>query len=150
MCFLCHKEGQFKENYPDRKQKPNDKDGDSGDAAIAEDGYESADMLLVTTEKSENEWIMDSGFSFHMSPNRHWICDFTKVDGGKVLMGNNVVCQVEGVGSIKIKLENETVKILSDVRFVPELKRNLISLDMLDQLGYNFKAKDEISLLPKV
>lgn len=60
-----------------------------------------------------------------------------------------MVCQVEGVGSIKIKLENEIVKTFSDVRFVPELKMSSISLDMLDQLGYNFKAKDEILTVAK-
>lgn len=32
--------------------------------------------------------------------------------------------------------------ILQEVRFVPDLKRNLISLGVLDQLGYCFKSEN--------
>lgn len=65
-------------------------------------------------------------------------------------MGNDVACQVEGIGFIKLKLSNGTTKILSEVRFVPELKRNLISLGILDKLGYEFKAKRGVLSVLKV
>ena len=39
-------------------------------ATVLEDGYESDDMLVVATHSSNKQWIMDSGSSFHMTPNK--------------------------------------------------------------------------------
>jgi Pol polyprotein len=47
-------------------------------------------------------------------------------------MGNNATCKVVGVGSIQMKMFDGMVSILSDVRHVPRLKKNLISLGTLD------------------
>lgn len=33
---------------------------------------------------------------------------------------------------------------MTEVRFIPELKRNLISLGLLDQNGYTYKCEDGI------
>ena len=51
-----------------------------------------------------------------------------------MLMGNNNVCKVVGMGSVKIEMFDRTVKTLYDVRHGPRLKRNLISLGMLDSM----------------
>ena len=40
-----------------------------------------------------------------------------------------------------MKLKDETVKLLRNVRQVPHLKRNLISLGMLDSQGCEYKGK---------
>ena len=47
-------------------------------------------------------------------------------------MGNDISCKVVGIGSIQIKMFDGFVKILTDVRHVPELRKNLISLGVLD------------------
>ncbi|KAH9736371.1 hypothetical protein KPL71_018077 [Citrus sinensis] len=59
----------------------------------------------------------------------------------KVLMGNNNVCNIVGIGSVKIKMFDGTIRSLHEVRHAPRLKRNLISLGMLDSLGYFFKSR---------
>ena len=51
-------------------------------------------------------------------------------------MGNDILCKVVGTGSIRIKMFDGTVKILTDVRHVPNLRKNLISLGVLDTGGY--------------
>jgi hypothetical protein len=51
-------------------------------------------------------------------------------------MGNNISSKVVGIGSIRIKMFDGTVKILTDVRHVPDLRKNLISLGVLDRGGY--------------
>ena len=57
-----------------------------------------------------------------------------------MLMGNNAVCKVVGIGPIKIKMHDGIMRTLSDVRHIPELKKNLISLDTLDSNGCTYKA----------
>ena len=51
-------------------------------------------------------------------------------------MGNDVSCNVVGIRSIQIKMIDGTNKILTDVRHVPKLRKNIISLGVLDTNGY--------------
>jgi len=52
-------------------------------------------------------------------------------------MGNDAQCKVVGEGTIKIKTHDGIVRTLTDVRYVHELKRNLISLGTLESLQKN-------------
>ena len=56
-----------------------------------------------------------------------------------VLLGNNKACRVVDIGPIRIKMHDGLERVLQEVRYVLELKRNLI-LGMLDQIGCSFKA----------
>lgn len=64
-------------------------------------------------------------------------------------MGNNSVCLFKGVGCIKMKIFNDKVILLKDVRYIPDLKRNLISLSLLDKPGFNFCASNGELLIRK-
>ena len=46
-------------------------------------------MLTVSTNDSKEEWVMDSGFSFHITPNKDVLFDLEEFEGGRVLMANN-------------------------------------------------------------
>ncbi|KAA0062924.1 retrotransposon protein, putative, Ty1-copia subclass [Cucumis melo var. makuwa] len=50
-------------------------------------------------------------------------------------MGNNRYCEIIGVSSVLLKLSNNREVLLKGVRHVPKLKRHLISLGMIDDLG---------------
>ncbi|CAM8916933.1 unnamed protein product [Rhodiola kirilowii] len=47
-----------------------------------------------------------------------------------------------GIVSVRLRMEDGQEVLLPEVRYVPELKRNLISLGMLDKQGYTFKAEN--------
>ena len=51
--------------------------------------------------------------------------------GGRIMMGNNAVCKVIGMGNIHLKLHDGTMRLIRQVRHVPDLKRNLIYLGYL-------------------
>jgi hypothetical protein len=53
-------------------------------------------------------------------------------------MGNGIRCKIVGVGSIRIRMFDGIVRELTDVRYVPELKSNFISLGVLDSCGYKY------------
>ncbi|KAL5563946.1 hypothetical protein UlMin_033693 [Ulmus minor] len=104
---------------------------------------EFADMLLASTNGGSltNSWILDSGCTYHMCPHKEWFCTYQPCDVGTFLMGNDAICKVIGIGTVKIKMHDGLVRTLGNVRHIPELKKNLISLGTLDSLGYGFSAK---------
>ena len=58
-------------------------------------------------------------------------------------MGNGIPCKAIVVGSIRIRMFNGIVRELTDVRYVPELKSNLILLGVLDSCGYKYTMLDD-------
>ena len=76
-----------------------------------------------------------------MTPRRNLFFKYKSIDGGSVRMGNNMTCSMVGIGSIKFKMWDGTIKILAEVRHIPDLKRNLVSLGMLNKKGYSYKSK---------
>ncbi|PHT81193.1 hypothetical protein T459_14208 [Capsicum annuum] len=80
-----------------------------------------------------------------MCPNRDWFTIFESVGGGVVLMGNNTPCKVLGKGTVQIRMHDGVVRTLTDVRYVPNLKKNLISLGTLKSLGCKYKGAAAVS-----
>ena len=87
---------------------------------------------MATEDVQKSKWIINSGCTFHMSLVKSYFSDYHEYDGAMVMIGNNAVCKVIGMGNIHIKLHDGTVRLIRQVRHVPDLKRNLISLGMLD------------------
>lgn len=50
-------------------------------------------------------------------------------------MGNDHALKIVGVGTIKIKMFDGTIRTIQDIRHVKGLKKNLLSLGKLDSLG---------------
>ena len=44
-------------------------------------------------------------------------------------------CNMEGIGTVRIKMFDGIVRELKKVRYVPQLKKNLISVGALETLG---------------
>ena len=72
--------------------------------------------------------MLDTGITYHVCPNRDWFSNFEKLNGCFVVMSDDHPCQVEGVGTIRIKILDGIVRKLKEVRCVPQLKKNLISI----------------------
>jgi hypothetical protein len=56
-------------------------------------------------------------------------------------MGNDVACKIVGMGTIRIRMHDGIVRTLKNVQHIPDLKKNLISLDTLDSLGYKYSGE---------
>jgi hypothetical protein len=64
-------------------------------------------------------------------------------------VGNDARCKAIGIGTIKVRTFDGVVRTLTNVRYVPDLKKNLISLGRLDSLGYGFLTKDRVMKITK-
>lgn len=100
-----------------------------------EDEQDSA-FMVSSPENHSGEWVLDSACSYHMCPNKHLFSRLEEFDGGGVLMGNDDVSEIKGIGTIHLKMHNGVVKTLTEVRYVPDLKKNIFSLGVLESSGY--------------
>ncbi|KAK3002885.1 hypothetical protein RJ639_019249 [Escallonia herrerae] len=64
-------------------------------------------------------------------------------------MCNDVVCEVMGICTIKIKMFDGIVRTLCDVRYIPDLKKNLISLGTLDSIDCSISIKGGVMKVSK-
>src|SRR3954470_301422 len=55
-------------------------------------------------------------------------------------MGNNAECRVVGIGSIRMRMFDGEVRTVTNVRHVPEVSRNLLSLGALEARGCRFAS----------
>ena len=84
----------------------------------------------------DSEWVFDTSTTYHVCPYKDWFSNFEKLDGCFAVMGDDHLCKVEGIGTIRVKMFDGMVWELKKVRYVPQLKRNLISVGALEALGH--------------
>ena len=56
-------------------------------------------------------------------------------------MANGSVYKAVGIGSVRIRKNDGKICTIKDVRHVPQLTKNLISLSLLDSKGFSFRGK---------
>ncbi|KAL0355895.1 UNVERIFIED_CONTAM: Retrovirus-related Pol polyprotein from transposon TNT 1-94 [Sesamum radiatum] len=101
------------------------------------------DMLSVSTNQFVDARILDSGCSYHITPNREWFTSYRSGNSGSVYLGDDRCCNIAGVGDVRIKMYDGTVRTLCDVRHISDLKKNLISLGTLHKNGFIPKADED-------
>lgn len=80
-------------------------------------------------EEKNDVWYLDSSCSNHMTLEKDIFLDMDNSFISKVKMGNGVVVDVKGKGSIGVQMRKGRRKVIRDVLFVPELGQNLLSLE---------------------
>ena len=97
--------------------------------------YKEPIILIVSTHNTKKGWIIDSGCSYHNTPDKEVLFDFKEFDGGKVLMANNTYGNIKGIVNVRIENPNGSEVILKDIKYMPEVSRNLICNGMLKKSG---------------
>ncbi|GJV75109.1 zinc finger MYM-type protein 1-like protein [Tanacetum coccineum] len=85
--------------------------------------------------------IMDSGCLYHMTPRLDILFDFLECDGSSVQLDDNRECKIRDIDKVRVQLKDRSSFMLHIVRYIPELKRNLISLGTLEKEGYTVKLQ---------
>lgn len=92
-CWVCGSESHWKRDCPERKKGFQQlKQQEGANIAAKLPGPTTLTASLVV---SEDEWVLDSGCTFHITPRREVLSDFEEFEGNKVMMGNNSIVWFE-------------------------------------------------------
>ena len=103
---------------------------------MAEDDKSDFSLACVSSVTSTDEWLCYLACSFHICFRKEWFFNFTEFDGGVVCLADNQPCKIVGIDSISLKNHDGSTKVLTDVRYIPKLEKNLISLGTLESKGF--------------
>ena len=60
-------------------------------------------VLVSTSDITVQDWIMDSGASFHVTPHCEWFTRYDAKRTRRVRLGNDFACDIKGIDDIKLK-----------------------------------------------
>ena len=85
-------------------------------------------------------WWLDSGATIHACNSMQAVISRRSPTSLEyyVYMRNGIRVKVDFLGVVRLPLSIRNFLELQDVAFIPLIKRNLISVPILDKLGYNF------------
>ncbi|GJZ77012.1 retrovirus-related pol polyprotein from transposon TNT 1-94 [Tanacetum coccineum] len=143
-CYICQSEDHLKRNCPKNNRKKSTSYAKKDEQPSSSGSiYDDSEVMMVMSAQAQAllDWIMDSGCSYHMTPRLDIHDDFLECDGGIVQLGDNMECKIKGIGKVRIQLKDGSSFVLHNARYIPELKRNLISLGTLENEGFTVKIQ---------
>jgi hypothetical protein len=96
-----------------------------------------------------NSWILDSTCYYHITPNKDWLDTYKLVNYSSILIGNNDPCKVVGIRNTKIIIFDDVVRISCEVKYISNLRKNLILLGTLNYNGFNLKSEGGVLKVSK-
>ena len=137
-CFNCHEMGHYVTNFPLKKSKKGSSEGSEGEALASQFEME---FILITCMVSSMRGCgryLDSGASFHIIGNKNLFSALEEKDlKMHIEMGNDKRFSVSGAGTVSFQREHGASITLTYVKYMPRLKKNLLSVAMLEEKGYN-------------
>nr|GEZ60943.1 retrovirus-related Pol polyprotein from transposon TNT 1-94 [Tanacetum cinerariifolium] len=113
---------------------------DIKDKKVNQAARDSDDALVCCVEYTVKDRMMDSGASLHATYFKEELKWF-KLRSSKVRLADDKTLYIAGVGDVVLKTSFGTSWTLKDVRYIPGLKRMLISVGQLDEEGYHVASE---------
>jgi len=98
---------------------------------------------LLGVVSSKGTWLVDSGASCHMTGARELFDKFTETGSNLcVELGRGTKHAVRRSGTVSFRLESREVLRVSNVLWVPELRRSVVSVSEIEKKGYHILFQD--------
>ena len=114
-----------------------------------------ADLCAVVTEANmvednPKEWWYDTGATTHICMDREMFSTYQKSKtDNQVKMGNISQSKVEGTGKVVLKMTYGREVTLTNVKHVPDMKKNLISGSLMSKRGFGINFESDQLILRK-
>jgi hypothetical protein len=143
-CFICEKYGHIARNFPTRKKgrkhaSTSDVDLElpQRDEEVKDEAFFFISTLSGTVPTDSDIWLIDSGASRHMIGYREHLTNLVEKEYClHVVLGDNARYTAKGVGSSSFQLDSDIPLQLSELLYVPRMKRNLVFFSSLDDKDY--------------
>jgi hypothetical protein len=115
----------------------------SRNASMNDEEFFFISSLSSMVPTSNDVWLIDSGASRHMTGYREHLTDLVEKESRlHGVLDDDARYTVKVVGSTSLQLDSGTPLHLSDVLFVPRMRRNLVSISSLENKGYKVSFYD--------
>ncbi|RVW13910.1 Retrovirus-related Pol polyprotein from transposon TNT 1-94 [Vitis vinifera] len=100
------------------------------------------DLTAVVSEvnlvgSNPKEWWIDTGATRHVCSDKKMFSTFEPIENGeKVFMGNSATSEIKGQGKVILKMTSGKELTLTNVLYVPEIRKNLVSGSLLNNHGF--------------
>ena len=141
-CFNCQQKGHFAKSCTAPRKV----------LLICSSVSESCVSSSAFLTESNPLWIADSGATDHVTKDRESFVDFRRLSYGArwIYMGNNAKIEVKGIGTCKLVFRDGRTLLLHDVLYAPSIRRNLIYVTVLMNLGFDWLfSKNHVKLFFK-
>eukprot|EP00253_Pinus_taeda_P020075 PITA_20075 len=137
-CFHCHELGHFATNCPLKKSKKKSLGGAEGEAFASQFELEFSLIACMVSSMMGSVWYLDSGSSFHIIGDKELFNYLEeKYLQMHIEMGDDGKYSVTGLGTITFTREYGAPLTLKNVMYVPRLNKNMVSISMLEDRGYD-------------
>ncbi|KAH9648557.1 hypothetical protein KPL70_025642 [Citrus sinensis] len=121
-CYNCGKKGHVKNECWSKQKRKEGKEPESSNAqgcvaSTSDDGeilYSKATTVSKGRKRLFDVWLIDSGATWHMTSRREWFHTYEPISGGSAYMGNDHALEIAGIGTIKIKKFDGTIRTIGE------------------------------------
>jgi hypothetical protein len=82
------------------RQKKSEADKSAAEASIVENTGVVEALMITSNDEKRMAWVLDSACSFHICSHREWFSDYSHVNDGDVIIGDESPLEISGIGSI--------------------------------------------------
>eukprot|EP00253_Pinus_taeda_P017499 PITA_17499 len=137
-CYHCNKPGYYARECPDKRNSHRDDDQNP-----SQGNQRNAALSTYAPPDSVGNWLIDSGASRHFIGYKEVLHNLIEKETNlEILLGDNMKYPVKGVGNVSFKLNQGNTIHLQDVLYVPDLKKNLVSISAMEDKGYKVAFSD--------
>ena len=157
-CFHCEKKGHYICECKLLKNKKKDEEGNAIETDVIEDivAMVSGMHINMITEvhmvviANPFDWWFDSGATVYVCNNKeqYKTYDESSIEQ-QMLMGNHNQAKVIGKGTVEVKMSSGKMMNLTNVFHVPDIKKNLVSANLLCKSGVKAVLKSDKLILSK-
>jgi len=140
LCYVCGNPGHkaYQCTHCKGQSQPNQKPA----TPIAQANLAKDIEIIYTVVKEANlvansvEWVHNTGASRHFCSNKEPMQEFKDVTYGEcIYMGNSMTARVMGEEKILVKFSSGKLLSLSNMLYMPSLRRNLVSSVFFNKVG---------------
>ncbi|KAH9669065.1 Integrase catalytic domain-containing protein [Citrus sinensis] len=115
-CAFCHEKGHWRKDCLKAQKRDGKKPAAANMARKDEDSDYSLSITHVAYVASSSEWILETGATYHLCPIKEWFTDFSELESGAVMMGNDQPCYKVTIRDGIMKFTHGAMVILQGVR----------------------------------